>query len=95
MADLELRNNKAAFRYEALQGDELVSQIDYLVDGDVVSLTHTGTPPQHRGRGLAGELTRFALDDIRANGQLVLPLCPFSASFITENPEYADLVTRG
>lgn len=94
MADLEFRNNRAAFRYEALEGTELVSQIDYLIDGDVVSMTHTGTPPQHRGRGLAGKLARFALDDVCEQQQKVAPLCPFIASFITENPEYAPCVAR-
>lgn len=94
MADLEMQNNEAGFRYEALEDDELVSQIDYLVEGDVISLTHTGTPPQHRGRGLAGQLTRFALDDIRARGKQVVPLCPYVVSFIADNPEYAELVAR-
>lgn len=96
MSDLEFQNNTEGFRFEAWEGGTLVSQIDYLVDGDVLSLTHTGTPAQHRGRGLAGQLVKFALDEIRANGQQVEPLCPYVASYIADNPEYADLVvTRG
>ena len=92
MADLQFRNNAEAFRYEAVEGDALVSQIDYTVDGDVISFTHTGTPAQYRGRGLAGQLTQCALDDVRANDRKVVPLCPFTASYIADNPEYADLV---
>lgn len=68
MANLEFRDNKAGFRYEALEDGELVSQIDYTIDGDVMTFTHTGTPPQHRGRKLADRLTRWALDDVRASG---------------------------
>lgn len=92
MSELELQNNVDAFRFEALEGGQLVSQIDYLVEGDVLSLTHTGTPAHLRGRGLAGKLVKYALDEIRANGQRVVPLCPYVASYITDHPEYADLV---
>lgn len=93
MSELELQNNREAFRFEALEGGELVSQIDYLIAGNVVSLTHTGTPAHQRGRGLAGKLVKYALDEIRANGQRVEPLCPYVASYIADNPEYADLVS--
>ena len=93
MANLEFRDNKAGFRYEALEDGELVSQIDYTIDGDVMTFTHTGTPPQHRGRKLADRLTRWALDDVRANGRRVVPLCPFTASFISLHaPDYDDIV---
>ncbi|MDI9627441.1 MAG: GNAT family N-acetyltransferase [Acidobacteriota bacterium] len=94
MADLELRHNAGAFRYEAWEGSELVSQIDYFVDGDVLTITHTGTPPRHRHRGLASQLTGFTLDDLRASGRKVLPLCPFTASYIASHPQYQDLVAR-
>lgn len=94
MAEVEFRNNPAAFRYEAILDEVLASQIDYLIEGDVVSLTHSGTPTQYRGRGLASGLAKFALDEIRASGRKVVPLCPYVASYIADNPQYADLVSR-
>ena len=95
MANLEFRNNEAGFRYEALEGGELVSQIDYTVDGDAMTFTHTGTPPQHRGRQLADKLTRWALDDVRARGRKIVPLCPFTASFVSQHsPDYDDIVVQ-
>ena len=33
-----------------------------------------------------------ALDDVRAAGASVQPLCPFVRSFIADHPEYLDLV---
>ena len=33
------------------------------------------------------------LDDLRARGRAVVPLCPFVAGFIRRHPEYDDLVT--
>lgn len=92
MPELELINNEQAFRYEADADGEVVTQIDYLVEGDVVVFTHTGTPVAHRGQGYAGILTKFALDDLRARGLKVRPLCPFTGAWIASNPEYRDLV---
>ena len=92
MPELELINNQQAFRYEADADGEVVTQIDYLVEGDVVAFTHTGTPAAHRGQGLAATLTRFALDDLRARGLKVRPLCSYTASYIEAHPQYLDLV---
>jgi hypothetical protein len=34
-----------------------------------------------------------ALDDLRARGLALVPLCPFVAGYIERHPGYADLVT--
>lgn len=79
-------------RYVALLGSEEVGEINFRLGDDVVTITHTGTEPAHRGRGIAGELTTFALDDLAARGLKVRPLCPYTAAFIDSHPAYADLV---
>ena len=38
------------------------------------------------------QLVSGVLDDIRARGLEVVPLCPFAAAYIRRHPEYADLV---
>ena len=55
-------------------------------------MPHTVTTRAHRDHGLAGQVVRFALDDIRAAGRQVIPSCWYVARFIDEHPEYADLV---
>ena len=66
---------------------------DFYRRGDVVVIPHTETSPEFGGRGLAGQLVRYCLDDIRAQGLRVEPACPFVAAYIRKNPEYADLVS--
>jgi len=87
---VELRRGDA--RYEALVAGELASQASYHRRGDVVVLPHTETDPAFGGQGLAGRLVRFALDDIRSQGLMVEPACPFVADWIAGHPEYSDLV---
>ena len=47
----------------------------------------------YEGLGLGSRLARAALDDARARGLKVMPLCPFIAGFIERHlDEYRDLV---
>lgn len=89
----EVKRNEVRRRYEAHEGDALAGFVDYLqATPDVVTLTHTEVGDEFGGRGIAGDLVRFALDDVRASGRLVRPECEFAAAWIQRNPEYADLV---
>ena len=88
----ELRKNESAGRYELLLDGEVVSLADFRIDGDRVVLPHTETLPAHRGEGLAEQVVRFALDDVRPSGRSVVPACWFVAEFIDGHPEYADLL---
>jgi predicted GNAT family acetyltransferase len=57
-----------------------------------VIITHTETPPSLRGRGIASELVRGALQLIRADGLKVVAACGFVIDYLQKHPEYADLV---
>ena len=57
-----------------------------------VTIYHTEIDPAFEGRGLGSALARAALDDLRARGVAVLPVCPFFRSWIQRHPDYADLV---
>jgi predicted GNAT family acetyltransferase len=85
-------DNPSELRYEAWSGDTLAGIIRYTRDGDVLTLVHTEVEPAFEGEGLGDMLVAGALDDARARGKLVRPLCQFVASYIRRHPEYADLV---
>jgi uncharacterized protein len=57
-----------------------------------LTFLHTEVDPAFAGRGLGNRLAAGALDDARANGWRVRPLCPFIAAYIERHPELADLV---
>jgi predicted GNAT family acetyltransferase len=92
--DVSMRKNEAAGRYEIFLGERRVGLADFYRHGDVVVIPHTETLPEYGGRGLASQLVRYCLDDIRAQGLQVAPACPFVAAYIRKNPEYADLIAR-
>jgi predicted GNAT family acetyltransferase len=40
---------------------------------------------------VGSKLAKFVLDDARARGRKVSPLCPFIAAWMKRHPEYDDL----
>lgn len=88
---LSVMKNAESRRYEGFLDGEQVGFADYRERDDVVVLPHTVVPEQYGGRGFAGQIVRFALDDIRAGGKKVVPSCPYVDAWIDKHPEYADL----
>ncbi|MEU6325028.1 N-acetyltransferase [Streptomyces sp. NPDC047009] len=44
------------------------------------------------GQGIAPELIRRVLDDVRTQGKTVTSMCPIVRTFIEHNPEYSELI---
>jgi predicted GNAT family acetyltransferase len=91
--NVTVRDNPGELRYELLVDGDVAGQIRYTSAGDVLTLVHTDVSPSLEGEGLGGRLVRETLDDIRARGLGIVPLCPFVSSYVRRHPEYADLVT--
>jgi uncharacterized protein len=91
-AELSVVDNPTELRYELRRGGHVVGQIRYAAEPGLVVLIHTEVAEAVEGQGLGSVLVRGALDDIRARGLRVAPVCPFVLSYLERNPEYADLV---
>lgn len=89
---MEFRRNAEQSRYELVDEGEIVAVADYVERPDLVVFPHTFVEPRERGRGLAAELVRRSLDDVRASGRRVVATCWYVADFISENPAYHDLL---
>jgi len=85
-------NNPERERYEASLDGQVVGFAQYRVHPYAVELTHVEVDEACEGQGIGSALARAALDDIRAQGAQVVPVCPFVASYIRRHPGYADLV---
>jgi hypothetical protein len=53
---------------------------------------HTEVEEAVEGTGVGSQLVREALDDFRARGLGVVPVCPFVSAYLRRHPEYADVV---
>jgi predicted GNAT family acetyltransferase len=91
---VEVHRDDTRWRYLAEIDGEQAGFIEFFEGGGVVELVHTEVPDAYQGKGVAGTLARFALDDIRARGLKVVPTCPYVRKWLQPHPEYRDLVAR-
>jgi uncharacterized protein len=89
---IEVRDHPAALQYEVSVDGDLAGVIRYTLDDDVVTLVHTEVEPKYEGHGVGAELVKGALEDLRARGKKIRPLCPFVLEYLERHDEYRDLV---
>jgi uncharacterized protein len=88
-----VRHEREASRFAAtVDGHEC--ELDYRVDGTVLTILHTGVPSAVGGRGIAAELTRATLEYARAEQLKVYPACSYAATYFRRHPEQADLLVK-
>ena len=87
----EVRNNPEQSRYELEVSGE-IAVADYRRQGDTLLITHTHTPMALRGQGIAGRLVAGMLDDVRAHGLKVTPLCSYVVDYFERHPDQQDLL---
>jgi predicted GNAT family acetyltransferase len=82
-------------RFEAQDADGgLIGMVTYQLSGPIIAYTHTEVTPEHEGEGIASRLATFVMDDARAKGRTVVPICPYISKWLERHPEYEDVVVR-
>lgn len=87
-------HNASSRRFEIRDGDDTLVFLSYTCDGDHVILEHTYVPNELRGKGIAANLVRAALEEARQRQWKITPHCSYVAGFIKRNPQFADLVAE-
>ncbi|HEY9038989.1 MAG TPA: GNAT family N-acetyltransferase [Roseovarius sp.] len=57
-----------------------------------IIIDHTDVPDALRGRGVGVALVRRGVEDARAKGLKIIPLCPFAKAQIARHPEWQDVL---
>lgn len=77
--------------YAEVKGKE--AELTYKIESaDILNYNSTFTPPELRGQGIAGQITKAALDYAKANDKKVKPGCPYVREYITRHPQYQSLL---
>jgi uncharacterized protein len=91
----EFTHEPDARRYVMRIDGQLVAVVDYAANADSVSLTRTFTSPPFRGKGYAGEVVTFAIDDIESTThKKIVPMCWYVGDWFQSHPERVGLLTR-
>ncbi|MCC3765890.1 N-acetyltransferase [Glycomyces sp. TRM65418] len=90
--DVQVTDAPEQNRYEARIGDDLVGFAEYRRKDGTITFVRTEVSDEAQDSGVGSALARTSLDEARAAGLQVEPVCPFYAGWIERHPEYGDLV---
>lgn len=91
-AELRVEDNPDRKRFEGYLGDDLVGVVEYLpLEGKIIA-SHTEVLEAFEGQGIGSRLVAAMLEQLRDEGRLVQPLCPYVTAYLRRHPEWADVV---
>src|SRR5712692_1884863 len=90
---IEHQQGATGGRY-VLTVDGQESKLTYSSTDGRMLITHTYVPPAQRGRDLGLALVKRAVEDARAKGVKVVPICPYVRLQIERRPEWQDVLAR-
>lgn len=93
--DIRLADGPTKGRYfHAEEGGPEAELIFSKAGASRIIIEHTEVPDRFRGKGVGAALVQRAVEDARAAGKSILPLCPYAAAQFRRHPEWADVVDR-
>lgn len=91
--EITLEDGESKGRYVARVGDLPPAEMTFSrVSPSVIIVDHTGVPDELRGKGVGQALVKNLVEDARARGFKVIPLCPFAKAQLDRHPEWQDIV---
>src|SRR4051812_35961886 len=92
---IEREDNGRTGRYVLRLAPGAEAEMTYRrVSPDTIAIDHTLTPHEYRGRNIAQKLMFRAIDDARAEGTKIVPLCSYVVAQFKRHPEWEDLLAK-
>ncbi|PTM94459.1 GNAT family N-acetyltransferase [Mycoplana dimorpha] len=89
---IESREDGAHGRYSATVDGHEAEMTYSRTSPRLVIIDHTGVPDALRGRGVGQALALHAVEQARAGGWKILPLCPFFKAQAMRHADWSDVV---
>lgn len=90
-SDASVRQNRDDDRFE-IDTDGGLAFVEYIIDGDEITFTHTEVPKEAEGKGIASALVAAAFVFARESKLRVIPQCAYVTSWLKRHREYDDLL---
>ena len=74
-------DNEAEHRFQMTM-DGHTGELTYELEGDRLTLIHTGVPEELEGHGLAGRLVQAAVDRAQRDELTIIPICPYARRWL-------------
>ena len=90
---IALEESDSKGRYVYRQSGKPPAEMTFSKAGaSLIIIDHTEVPDAYRGQGVGLQLVEKAVEDARAKGIKIMPLCPFAAAQFRRHPEFADVL---
>jgi predicted GNAT family acetyltransferase len=80
----DVNDNTSESRFEVAH-DGFTGDLTYSLEGDTITLIHTGVPEEMSGHGYAGQLVQAAVDRARRDKLTIIPVCPYARRWLRKN----------
>lgn len=93
--EIRLEDNGSKGRYfiRTPAGEEAEMTFTKVGERQII-IDHTEVPDVFRGQGAGLRLVTRAVEEARAAGKTIIPLCPFAAAQFRRHPEWADVLKK-
>ncbi|TGR25176.1 MULTISPECIES: GNAT family N-acetyltransferase [unclassified Mesorhizobium] len=91
--ELEDRGSKGRYVLRGAGGAEAEMTFTKIGEHQLI-IDHTEVPDAFRGQGAGLRLVIRAVEDARAAGKKIIPLCPFANAQFRRHPEWADVLKQ-
>lgn len=79
-------------RIELIQEDKVVGKIEFVKDGNELTIAHTIVNSLFRGQGIAKILMEKVIELAKEKGLKIIPVCSYAVSYFQKCPEYKGLL---
>lgn len=92
---IETEENDGKGRYFIRGMDGAEAEVTFTkVGASQLIIDHTEVPDAFRGQGMGQRLVEHAVEQARAAGKTIIPLCPFAAAQFRRHPEWSDVLRK-
>ncbi len=92
-SDIQLEDRGSKGRYFITGPGGATAEMTFTKVGEhQLIIDHTEVPDAFRGQGAGLRLVTRAVEDARAAGKKIIPLCPFANAQFRRHPEWADVL---
>jgi len=88
--ELEVRHTSSVIYVKLPDGSK--AYLGYRIEGGIMKLIETYTPPQHRGKGIASKLVEYSIKLAMENNWLIEPICSYAVYYFSKHSEFKNLL---
>jgi predicted GNAT family acetyltransferase len=95
LPEIKLEEGQSKGRYFLRSPQGAVAEMTFSKVGEhMIIIDHTEVPDAFRGQGVGLRLVARAVEDMRAAGKKIIPLCPFANAQFRRHKQWADVLKQ-